>query len=207
MATVPITAVYAGQPSKLRPVPRHDAHLFSGGVLIDSSNASDPLASAAPGAAGRAPRRQCRAAGRCTASTTARSSARPIAASASCRDRCRTRLAGAGSWLAWRLHARDARGDRRQPARRLSRTRHGEALERRARVTLRAYARGRHRFHPRCALRRRPRRQALFDYRPEDAQLFVDLLAQGRGDHPGHRPLRQLGSGRRVPAAASPTCR
>ena len=24
-------------------------------------------------------------------------------------------------------------------------------------------------------------RQTLFDYTPEDAQLFVDLLAQGRG--------------------------
>ena len=33
VASVPVTAVYAGQRSKLRPVPRHDAHLFSGGVL------------------------------------------------------------------------------------------------------------------------------------------------------------------------------
>jgi len=85
----------------------------------------------------------------------------------------------AGSWLAWRLH----RGTREALADNLRAvfpddTR--EALERRARGTLRAYAEDVIDFI-RALRAPEAEAQALFDYRPEDAQLFVDLLAQGRG--------------------------
>jgi len=88
-------------------------------------------------------------------------------------------IARAGSWLAWRLH----RGTREALADNLRAVFPGEtreALDRRALVTLRAYAEDVIDFI-RALRATDAEAQALFDYRPEDAQLFVDLLAQGRG--------------------------
>ena len=76
--------------------------------------------------------------------------------------------------------ARDARRARRQPPRDLSRTNRRRRLERRARETFGAYARDVIDFL-RALGAPATERQALFDYRPEDAQLFDELLAKGRG--------------------------
>jgi lauroyl/myristoyl acyltransferase len=85
----------------------------------------------------------------------------------------------AGSWLAWRLH----RGTREAIADNLRAVFPDEpqtALERRARVTLRAYTEDVIDFI-RALRTPAAAADALFDHRPEDAQLFVDLLAQGHG--------------------------
>jgi lauroyl/myristoyl acyltransferase len=88
-------------------------------------------------------------------------------------------IARAGSWLAWRLHrqTREAIADN---LRAVFADETPAALERRARDTLRAYAEDVIDF---IRALRAPAADvpALFDYRPEDARLFIDLLAQGRG--------------------------
>ena len=88
-------------------------------------------------------------------------------------------IGDAGTWLAWRL-MRETRGAIADNLRAIFPEESERALERRARETLGAYARDVIDFIR--ALGAAPaERQALFDYRPEDAQLFHDLLAPGRG--------------------------
>ena len=88
-------------------------------------------------------------------------------------------IGDAGTWLAWRL-MRETRGAIADNLRAIFPEESERALERRARETLGAYARDVIDFIR--ALAAAPaERQALFDYRPEDAQLFHDLLAPGRG--------------------------
>jgi lauroyl/myristoyl acyltransferase len=88
-------------------------------------------------------------------------------------------IGSAGTWLAWRL-MRETRSAIADNLRAIFPDESARALERRARETLRAYARDVIDFIR--ALGAGPaERQALFDYRPEDAQLFHDLLAKGRG--------------------------
>src|SRR6185369_4583680 len=85
----------------------------------------------------------------------------------------------AGAWRAWRL-MRETRGAIADNLRALFPDESARALERRARGTLGAYARDVIDF-----IRALDAPDAdddqLFDYRPEDAQLFHDLLAGGRG--------------------------
>jgi KDO2-lipid IV(A) lauroyltransferase len=88
-------------------------------------------------------------------------------------------IGDAGTWLAWRLmpQTRRALADN---LRALFPDERPRALERRARVTLRAYARDVIDFL--CALDLSPdRANALFEYAPEHVELFRTLLAQGRG--------------------------
>ena len=85
----------------------------------------------------------------------------------------------AGTWLAWRLLA-DTRAAIADNLRAIFPDESAQTLERRARVTLRAYADDVIDFilalrTPDAELRR------LFSYTPADAQLFVDQHAQGRG--------------------------
>lgn len=88
-------------------------------------------------------------------------------------------LGDISTWIAWRLMRRT----RAAVADNLSALFPGEpsaVLERRARVTLRAYARDVVDFLR--ALRLSPAgARALFDYAPEHQRLFETLLAQGRG--------------------------
>jgi lauroyl/myristoyl acyltransferase len=88
-------------------------------------------------------------------------------------------IGDAGTWLAWHLmrHTRGAIADN------LAAVFPGEsasALERRARSVLRTYARDvidfiRSLSAPQATL------HTLFDYRADEAQMFIDVLAQGRG--------------------------
>jgi lauroyl/myristoyl acyltransferase len=84
-----------------------------------------------------------------------------------------------GTWLAWRL-MRETRGAIADNIRAIFPDESERSLQRRAREMLGAYARDVIDF---IRALRAPAtgRQALFDYRPEDAQLFHDLLAKGRG--------------------------
>jgi lauroyl/myristoyl acyltransferase len=85
----------------------------------------------------------------------------------------------AGTWLAWRL-MRETRRAIADNMRAIVPDESDRALELRARQVLGAYARDVIDFIR--ALGAAPsEREAMFDYRPEDAQLFHDLLAQGRG--------------------------
>ena len=88
-------------------------------------------------------------------------------------------IGDAGTWLAWRLmrETRDAIADN---MRAIFPDESKRALERRARRLLKAYARDVIDFI-RALGAPSTEQQALFDYRPEDAQLFHDLLAGGRG--------------------------
>ena len=88
-------------------------------------------------------------------------------------------IGDAGTWLAWRLmrETRDAIADN---MRAIFPDESKRALERRARVLLKAYARDVIDFIGALGAPA-TEQQALFDYRPEDAQLFHDLLARGRG--------------------------
>jgi lauroyl/myristoyl acyltransferase len=88
-------------------------------------------------------------------------------------------IGGAGTWLAWRL-MRETRGAIADNIRAIFPDESERALERRARLMLGAYARDVIDFI-RALGAPAPERQALFDYRAEDAQLFHDLLARGRG--------------------------
>jgi lauroyl/myristoyl acyltransferase len=83
------------------------------------------------------------------------------------------------SWLAWRMH-RETREAIADNLRAVFPEEPQTALEQRARLTLRAYTEDVIDF---IRALRTPAADAvaLFDHRPEDAQLFVDLLAQGRG--------------------------
>ena len=88
-------------------------------------------------------------------------------------------IGDAGTWLAARLMVatREAVADN---LRAIFPHESSRALERRARVTLRAYARDVIDFL--CALDLSPAHaEPLFDYQPSHARLFQDLLAQGRG--------------------------
>lgn len=84
-----------------------------------------------------------------------------------------------GTWLAWRL-MRDTRTAIADNLRALAPSESDAALERRARVTLGAYANDVIDFI-RSLRQGDADRQTLFDYTPADAQLFVDLDRQGRG--------------------------
>ena len=85
-----------------------------------------------------------------------------------------------GTWLAWRL-MRETRRALADNLRAIFPDESTRALERRARDDAAAPTRATSSTSfARSALRQRER-QALFDYRPEDAQLFHDLLARGRG--------------------------
>ena len=85
----------------------------------------------------------------------------------------------AGTWLAWRL-MRETRRAIADNIRAIFPDESERSLERRAREMLGAYARDVIDFI-RALSASGPERQALFDYRSEDARLFVDLLAKGRG--------------------------
>jgi len=85
----------------------------------------------------------------------------------------------AGTWLAWRL-MRETRGAIADNLRAIFPDESARALERRARGTLGAYARDVIDFI-RALDAPAADMDQLFDYRPEDAQLFHDLLARGRG--------------------------
>ena len=88
-------------------------------------------------------------------------------------------IGDAGTWLAWRL-MRQTRGAIADNLRAIFPDESVRALERRARTMLGAYARDVIDFI-RALGASAAERQALFDYRPEDQQLFHDLLARGRG--------------------------
>ena len=85
----------------------------------------------------------------------------------------------AGTWLAWRL-MRETRRAIADNLRAIFPDESERALARRGRETFGAYARDVIDFI-RALGAPATERQALFDYRPEDAQLFHDLLARGRG--------------------------
>jgi lauroyl/myristoyl acyltransferase len=88
-------------------------------------------------------------------------------------------LGDIGTWIAWRLMPR-TRSAVADNLRALFPDEPSAALERRARVTLRAYARDVVDFLR--ALQLSPAEaRALFDYAPEHERLFETLLAQGRG--------------------------
>ena len=84
-----------------------------------------------------------------------------------------------GTWLAWRL-MRETRTAIADNLRSLAPRESDAVLERRARLTLGAYANDVIDFI-RSLRRADADAQALFDYTPADAQLFVDLERQGRG--------------------------
>ena len=84
-----------------------------------------------------------------------------------------------GTWLAWRL-MRETRTAIADNLRSLAPRESDAVLERRARVTLGAYANDVIDFI-RSLRRADADPQALFDYTPADAQPFVDLERQGRG--------------------------
>jgi lauroyl/myristoyl acyltransferase len=85
----------------------------------------------------------------------------------------------AGTWLAWRL-MRETRSAIADNLRAIFPNESERARQRRAREILGAYARDVIDFI-RALGASATEQQALFDYRPEDAQLFHDLLAKGRG--------------------------
>jgi KDO2-lipid IV(A) lauroyltransferase len=85
----------------------------------------------------------------------------------------------AGTWLAWRL-MRETRSAIADNLRAIFPDESARALERRGRDTLGAYACDVIDFL-RAVGAPAAERHAMFDYRPEDAQLFHDLLAKGRG--------------------------
>jgi lauroyl/myristoyl acyltransferase len=88
-------------------------------------------------------------------------------------------IGDAGTWIAWRL-MRETRAAIADNLRAIFPDESERALERRAREVLGAYARDVIDFIRALGVPA-PGMQALFDYRPEDAQLFHDLLARGRG--------------------------
>jgi lauroyl/myristoyl acyltransferase len=85
----------------------------------------------------------------------------------------------AGTWLAWRL-MRETRSAIADNLRAIFPGESPRALERRARDTLGAYARDVIDFI-RALGAPAGEAQELFDYRPEDARLFHELRAKGRG--------------------------
>jgi len=85
----------------------------------------------------------------------------------------------AGTWVAWRL-MRETRGAIADNLRAIFPDESPRALERRVRGMLDAYARDVIDFIRALDVAAAGAHE-LFDYRPEDAALFHDLLAQGRG--------------------------